>query len=155
MPTIDRSEVLDVKNKTTWMTPIFNYLRNGETPDNLREALKIIKEAAKYTLLGQHLYRRGFSFPLLRCLEDEESAYVIKEVHEGVCGTHIGGRALASKIARASYYWPTLRRDCLEYVKKCDKCQKFVEGHRAPPECLHTITSLWPFFNSRLLHEVD
>ncbi|RDX90707.1 rnhA, partial [Mucuna pruriens] len=85
--------------------------------------------------------RRGFSFPLLRCLGDEESTYVIKEVHEGVCGTHIGGRTLASKIARANYYWPTLRRDCLEYVKICDKCQKFAEGHKAPPERLHPITS--------------
>ncbi|RDX73535.1 Retrovirus-related Pol polyprotein, partial [Mucuna pruriens] len=102
--------------------------------NNPGEALKITKEAAKYTLPGQHLYRRGFSFPLLRCLEDEELAYVIKEVHEGVCDTHIGGRALASKIARAGYYWPTLRRDCLEYVKKCNKCQKFAEGHKAPPE---------------------
>ncbi|RDX66492.1 Tf2-11, partial [Mucuna pruriens] len=128
------------------MTPIFNYLQSGETPDNPREALKIVNEAAKYTLLGQHLYRRGFSFPLLRCLEDEELAYVIKEVHEGVCGTHNGGRALASKIARDGYYWSTLRRDCLEYVKKYNKCQKFAEGHKAPPECLHPITSPWPFF---------
>ncbi|RDY02360.1 hypothetical protein CR513_14196, partial [Mucuna pruriens] len=94
--TIDRLEVLDVGSRTTWMTRIFNYLQNGETPDNPGEALKVVKEATKYTLLGQHLYRRGFSFPLLRCLEDEESAYVIKEVHEGVCGTHIGGRALAN-----------------------------------------------------------
>ncbi|RDX69754.1 hypothetical protein CR513_51085, partial [Mucuna pruriens] len=99
-----------------------------------------------YTLLGQHLYKRGFFFPLLTCLEDEELAYVIKEVHEGVYGNHIGGRALASKIARDGYYWPTLKRDCLEYVKKCDKCHKFVEGHKAPPERLHPITSPWPFF---------
>ncbi|XP_025702637.1 uncharacterized protein [Arachis hypogaea] len=34
------------------------------------------------------------------------------EVHEGVCGTHIGGRSLASKILRAGYYWPTLQQDC-------------------------------------------
>ncbi|RDY06412.1 hypothetical protein CR513_09606, partial [Mucuna pruriens] len=84
--------------------------------------------------------------PLLGCFEDEETTYVIKEVHEGVCDTHIGGRALASKIARAGYYWPTLRSDCLEYVKKCDKCQKFAEGHKAPPERLHSIASPWPFF---------
>ncbi|RDX75012.1 Tf2-9, partial [Mucuna pruriens] len=89
---------------------------------------------------------RGFSFPLLKCLEEEESSYVIKEVHEGICGTHIGGRALASKIARAGYYWLTLKKDCMEYVKKCDKCQRFAEGHKAPLENLHHVTSPWPFF---------
>ncbi|RDX97278.1 hypothetical protein CR513_19963, partial [Mucuna pruriens] len=80
------------------------------------------------------------------CLEENEAAYIIQEVHEGICGTHIGGRALASKIARAGYYWPTLRRDCMEYVKRCDKCQRFAEGHRAPTKRLHSITSPWLFF---------
>ncbi|RDY04062.1 rnhA, partial [Mucuna pruriens] len=103
-PTIDRPKVLHMESRTTWMTPVFKYLQDGKTPEDSREAQKVVKEAAKYTLIRQHLYRRGFSFPLLRCLEDEESAYVIREMHEGVCGTHIGRRALVSKIARASYY---------------------------------------------------
>ncbi|RDX90227.1 hypothetical protein CR513_27935, partial [Mucuna pruriens] len=53
--------------------------------------------------------RKGFSFPLLKCLDYNEAEYVMREVHEGVCGSHIRGRALASKVARADYYWPTLR----------------------------------------------
>ncbi|RDX95784.1 Gypsy retrotransposon integrase-like protein 1, partial [Mucuna pruriens] len=105
----------------------------------------MVKEAARYTLVGQKLYRKGFAFPFLRCLEVGEAEYVMKEVHEGICGTHIGGRALASKIAKAGYYWPTLRSDCMNYVKKCDKCQRFAEGHRAPLERLHSTTSPWPF----------
>ncbi|RDY06839.1 hypothetical protein CR513_09110, partial [Mucuna pruriens] len=39
--------------------------------------------ASKYTLIGHPLYRRGFSFPLLGCINEEESDYVIREVHEG------------------------------------------------------------------------
>ncbi|RDX72392.1 Gypsy retrotransposon integrase-like protein 1, partial [Mucuna pruriens] len=127
------------------MTPIFDYLQ-GDGPNDPEGILKIAKEAAKYTILGQQLYRRGFSFPLLRCLDEEDSPYVLREVHEGICGTHIGGRALASKIARAGYYWPTLKRDCMDYVRKCDKCQKFAEGHKASPENLHHVMSPWPFF---------
>ncbi|RDX86017.1 hypothetical protein CR513_32693, partial [Mucuna pruriens] len=103
-PTIDRPKVFHMESRTTWMTPIFKYLQDGKTLEDPREAQKVVKQVAKYTLIGQHLYRRGFSFPLLKCLEDKESAYVIREVHEGVCGTHIGGRALASKIARVGYY---------------------------------------------------
>ncbi|RDX69453.1 Pro-Pol polyprotein, partial [Mucuna pruriens] len=147
IPAIERTEALNIENeKVTWMTPILDYLQKGAILDNPKEALRMAKEATRYTILGQQLYRWGFSFFLLRCLEEEESAYVIKEVHEGICDTHIGGRALASKIARAGYYWPTLKRDCMEYVKKCDKCQRFAEGHKAPLESLHPVTSPWPFF---------
>ncbi|RDX72263.1 hypothetical protein CR513_48280, partial [Mucuna pruriens] len=33
----------------------------------------------------------------------------------------------------------------MEYVKKCDKCQMFVEAPKAPSEHLHLIASPWPF----------
>ncbi|RDX97693.1 Tf2-8, partial [Mucuna pruriens] len=33
----------------------------------------------------------------------------------------------------------------MSYVKRCDKCQRFAEGHKAPPEKLHAITSPWSF----------
>ncbi|RDX98564.1 hypothetical protein CR513_18505, partial [Mucuna pruriens] len=46
-----------------------------------------------------------------------------------ICGTHIGGRVLAGKIARVGYYWPTLKADCMNYVKRCDKCQRFADSH--------------------------
>ncbi|RDX74023.1 hypothetical protein CR513_46272, partial [Mucuna pruriens] len=127
------------------MTPIIQYLEDGRVLENGQEARKITKEATRYTLVGQQLYRRGFAFPLIRCLEGDEAEYVMREVHEGICGTHIGGRALTSKIARAGYYWPTLRSDCINYVKKCDRCQRFAEGHKAPPERLHSVASPWPF----------
>ncbi|RDY11302.1 hypothetical protein CR513_04053, partial [Mucuna pruriens] len=55
-------------------------------------------------------------------------------------------KAVRQAIPSAGYYWPTLKQDCMEYVKRCDKCQRFVEGHKAPPERLHSITSPWPFF---------
>ncbi|RDX97493.1 Tf2-9, partial [Mucuna pruriens] len=118
------------------MDPIIEYLKNGKLPDNLAGSLKIRKEATKYTLIEQRLYRRGFSSPLLKCVESEEALYVIQEVHEGICGTHI---------ARVGYYWPTLKADCMDYVKKRDKCQRFADGHQASPEQLHTVVSPWPF----------
>ncbi|RDX78618.1 Tf2-11, partial [Mucuna pruriens] len=114
------------------MTPLIRFLQDGRVPENDQEVRRVVKEAVRYTLVGQWLYRRGFAFPLLRCLDGNEVEYVMKEVLEGVCGTHIGGQALASKIARAGYYWPTLRSDCMSYVKRCDKCQRFAKGHKAP-----------------------
>ncbi|RDX78974.1 hypothetical protein CR513_40669, partial [Mucuna pruriens] len=144
-PTVDKEEICNIEEERTWMTPLIWYLQEGRTDENEEEAKRLTKEAAKYTLLGQRLYRRGFAFPLLKCLNKDEAEYVMREIHEGICGTHIGGRALASKIARAGYYWPTLKGDCMDFIKKCDKCQRFAKGYRAPPEVLHSMALPWPF----------
>ncbi|XP_057443228.1 uncharacterized protein LOC130735146 [Lotus japonicus] len=77
-----------------------------------------IREASHYTLLGDQLYRRGVGVPLLRCVSKEDAERIMFEVHEGVCASHIGGRSLAAKVLRAGFYWPTLRSDCMDYVKK-------------------------------------
>ncbi|XP_072054812.1 uncharacterized protein [Arachis hypogaea] len=70
------------------------------------------------------------------------------ETHEGVCGNHIGGRALAAKILRTGYYWPTIKRDCISKVKACDNCQKHATLSETPAEELHTIEVSWPFDSS-------
>ncbi|RDX91253.1 Pro-Pol polyprotein, partial [Mucuna pruriens] len=68
-----------------------------------------------------------------------------KTTKNSFISTHVGGRALASKIVRAGYYWPTLKKDCMEYVRRCNKCQRFAEAPKAPAEPLHSVSSPWPF----------
>ena len=46
------------------------------------------------------MYRHGFTIPLLKCVTDEEAKEIMKEVHEGVCSSHIGGVSLAAKVLR-------------------------------------------------------
>ncbi|RDX99861.1 hypothetical protein CR513_17012, partial [Mucuna pruriens] len=94
------------------------YLRDEILPKDPAQAKRLIKEVTRYIIIGGELYMRGFSFLLLRYIEDEEVHYVIKEVHEGLCGSHIGGRALANKIAKVSYYWPTLKGNYMDYVQR-------------------------------------
>ena len=61
------------------------------------------------------------------------------ELHEGICGSHISGRSLASKAIRAGYYLPTIREDCMR------QCQQHTDWHKAPPEELKSIYDPWPF----------
>ncbi|XP_022897512.1 uncharacterized protein LOC111411189 [Olea europaea var. sylvestris] len=87
---------------------------------------------------------RSFSSPLQRCVGREEATYILRKIHEGVCGNHSGGVSLAQKILRQGYYWPTLKRDALEFVQKCDKCQRFSPVQRQPSQDLITVSSPWP-----------
>ena len=52
---------------------------------------------------------------------------------------------MTARVIRARYYWPTLRENCTECIKKCKECQEFSSIHHAPPEVLHIITCPWPF----------
>ncbi|GKV01815.1 hypothetical protein SLEP1_g14337 [Rubroshorea leprosula] len=92
------------------------------------------------------LYKRVASMPLLRCLTPYEAEYAVKEVHEGVCGTHIGGKTLAQKLLRHGYYWPTMIKDAQSYVKRCLTCQFNADDiHTLAREMLSSLSSPWPF----------
>ncbi|RDX88999.1 hypothetical protein CR513_29338, partial [Mucuna pruriens] len=72
-PTIDMPKIQHNERRETWMDPIIEYLKNGKLLDDSADSLKIRKEAPKYTLIEQHLYRQGFSYPLLRCVDNDEA----------------------------------------------------------------------------------
>jgi hypothetical protein len=55
-------------------------------------------------LNGEVLYKRNYDMTLLRCVDASEVEQILKEVHEGVCGTHAHGHMLSKKILRAGYY---------------------------------------------------
>jgi hypothetical protein len=74
-----------------------------------------------------------------------EAEYVLKEIHEGICGNHLGARSLLKKVVRAKYYWSSIQMDANSFVQKCDKCQRFANLLHSPPEELTPMTAPWQF----------
>ena len=114
-------------------------------PNAKGEARKLKVQASRFVLMKDVLYKRGFSRPYLRCLVPEEVEYIMREVHEGICGTHSKARLLVHKLIRAGYYWPTMQKDTQAYVKICDKCQKFSNTIKQPSKELTPMTTPWSF----------
>ena len=127
------------------MSPIISFLQDVHLPQDAKEARKVRKRAARFTILNDKLYKRGFSMPYLKCIDEEEAKYILKQIHEGVCGDYAGPRSLVSKVVRTGYFWPTMQVDARELVRKCDKCQRFGNVQRLLAERLTTISSPWPF----------
>ncbi|XP_015957282.1 uncharacterized protein LOC107481513 [Arachis duranensis] len=82
---------------------------------------------------------------LLKCLNDQQTIYVLPKVHESYFGHHLVEKLLAQKVVRAGYYWPTLIKDAMKYVKKCDRCQQHSNLHQAPPHEFVSIIPTRPF----------
>ncbi|XP_020235069.1 uncharacterized protein LOC109814938 [Cajanus cajan] len=66
----------------TWMTAIRSFIVQGELPTDPVEAKKLRTQAARYSMVADELYRRGFSTPLLKCIDNHQADYVIREIHE-------------------------------------------------------------------------
>ncbi|KAL2237388.1 UNVERIFIED_CONTAM: Retrovirus-related Pol polyprotein from transposon [Sesamum indicum] len=116
-PIIDEAEVHVVETADSWKTPFVRYLKHGELPSDAITAKRLQLKANRFTMIGDDLYKRTPEGILLKCLDAERAQYVMKEIHEGSCGNHSGGRSLAQKIIRQGYFWPTIVEDSLENAK--------------------------------------
>ena len=125
-PSIEQNlEVLQIEQKCSWMNPIISYLRDGVLPPDKLRAQKIRALASRYTMIDEVLYRRGYTLPFLQCLDEDDADYVLREVHEGICGNHSGGRSLGHKVLRQGYFWPTMHQDAQGKTRSCISCQSF------------------------------
>ena len=134
-------EVSPVTSEPSWMDPIWDYLIGGLLPSDPKEAAKLRTRSARFTVHKGRLYKRGFFAPILQCIEGRDADYVPNEVHEDVCGNHIGALALAGKFLRKGYYWPTILRDATDLVRKCKICQEHAKISHLPSEPLTSVIS--------------
>ncbi|KAG8501400.1 hypothetical protein CXB51_003539 [Gossypium anomalum] len=113
------------KDDDPWYQGILRYVKDRKYPEQATENDKrtLRRLACDYVLDGDILYKRRKDQVLLRCVDAMEAKLILEEVHEGVCGTHANGFMMARQIMRFGYYWATMEGDCINYAKKCHKCQ--------------------------------
>lgn len=78
-------------------------------------------------------------------LVPHEADYVIREVHEGICGNHSKACSLVHKLVRVGYNRPAMQKDAQSYVRVCDRYQRFSNIIRRPMEELTPMGTPWPF----------
>ena len=107
-PLIDGVNVQEIGSENNWTISLISYLKNGMLPNSKEATRKLKVWATRFVLIKDILYKRGFSRLYLRCLSSEEANYIMREVHEGICGNHSGSWSLVHKLVRVGYYWPTM-----------------------------------------------
>ena len=137
------ADIITPSQSHNWTTPYIQYLKTDNPPQDANKTL--LAKAARYTIIGDDLYKRKYDQPLLKCVTAKQAHYIIKELHEGICGYHFGTRTMATRILRARYFWPTIEADCQDSVRKCKPCQKHGNLIHQKQEQLHHILSPWPF----------
>ncbi|RVW31074.1 Transposon Tf2-12 polyprotein [Vitis vinifera] len=136
-----------VQDDLPWYHDIYQFFRSDTYPEVAtakdRRALRNL--TTRFLICGDTLYRRSVDGMLLLCLDQASADRVMREVHAGVYGPHMGGHMLARKIMRIGYFWLTMETNCCQFVQKCLECQIHGDLIHAPPSELHALTSPWPF----------
>ena len=128
------------------MDPIVAFLKDDILLEAKSEVEKIRRNATRFWLFEDHkLYRLSYSGSYLLCVHPEASELLLEELHEGICGSHTEGRSLSHRALTQGYWWPGMQKEALEYVKKCDQCQRFALSIHQPGGVLNPLSNPWPF----------
>ncbi|XP_074373908.1 uncharacterized protein LOC141714278 [Apium graveolens] len=142
----NRLKVNEISSITDWRQPFLEYILQNKLPQDKNEARSISYKAKNYCVLGNKLYQRGLIEPLLRCLGPEDSNTSMVEVHTGICGHHLGGKNLALKIMRQGLFYPTMRSDCENFIRKCKSCKLYGSVSHQPSVEMIPVINTCPFF---------
>ena len=108
------------------MDSISLFLEQDVLLEDKPEANKVRRKAPRFWLSkDRKLYKRSFFGPYLLCVHPEASESLLEKLHEGVCGSHTGGRSLFHRALTQGYWWPNMQKEVQKYVKKCNQCQRF------------------------------
>ena len=111
----------EVRVGPSLMDPIVKFLKDDILLEEKSEAEKIRRNAPRFWLSEDHkLYKRSYFGPYLLCIHLEASELLLEELHEGICGSHTGGRSLSHRAITQGYWSPGMQKEALEYAKKCD-----------------------------------
>ena len=101
---IEYVEKYNIFQGDEWYLPIWDFLKEGTLPSDESEAKRIKRVAPRYAVIDDFLYHRGYVTPWQKCISTSKVPVIIREVHEGLCGSHQGAKTLAHRILRAGYF---------------------------------------------------
>jgi ribonuclease HI len=125
-PSIKQSKpnIMNMVETRDWRAEIMAYLTGHFEPQDELEEKRLKQRARGYAIVDRERYKSGVTEPWLRCITSDKGLELLKEIHSGFCGAHIGTRALASKSIKQGFYWPYINIDAKKLVQECEACQK-------------------------------
>jgi hypothetical protein len=87
-----------------WRTEIISFLQGNRLSDDEAYNKRMEARTRPYVIIEGELYKHGVWSPLLKCLSRNEGQELMKEIHAGLCGAHIGSMPLLGKVFRQGFY---------------------------------------------------
>jgi ribonuclease HI len=114
-----------------WRTEIISFLLGNCLSNDKAYNKRMEARTRPYVIIEGELYKHGVCSPLLKCLSRTEGIELMKEIHAGLCGSHIGSRPLLGKIFRQGFYWPKGSLGCSRVSPKMWRLSKMCKRSEA------------------------
>jgi hypothetical protein len=95
-----RMKIVNVVETPDWRAEIMAYLRGHYEPRDELQEKRLKQRARGYAVVNGKMYKSGVTEPWLRCITSEKGLELLREIHSGFRGAHIGTRALAGKVIK-------------------------------------------------------
>ena len=164
----------EIGSRSNWTTPLVFYLKKGALSGGKEAARKLKIQVARFVLIKDVLYKRGFSRPYLRCLSPEEADYVIRkwrDLREPIKVAVVGTQTNLSWILLAHYAEGC--SDLCQCLRQMSKVQQHYQtadertdpndgpvairlmgiGHHGPIPNSHVAAEV-PYSRHRLFHQM-
>jgi hypothetical protein len=147
---IKEPSIKDPKPKTVnniesheWRAAIMAYLRGHYEPQDELEEKRLRQRARGYAVMSGEVYKSRVTEPWLRSITSEKGVELLKEIHSGFCGAHIGTRALAGKAIKQGFFWPSINVGAKKLVQEFEACQKTTNQQNLPSMLVYLIPPSW------------
>jgi hypothetical protein len=127
-----------------WRTEIISFLQGNCLSDDEVYNKRMEARTRPYVIIEGELYKYGVCSPLLKCLSRTKGQELMKEIHAGLCGSHIGSRPLLGNVFRQGFYWPKVASDAADLVQNCENCQRCARDQKQPSSLTQLIQPTWP-----------
>jgi hypothetical protein len=141
---IEGHRIVNLIMTEDWRAPITLFLQGYYHPGDVNEAKRVKHRCQDFTLIEGHLYKKGISQPMLKCVIETEGLQILREVHSGTCDSHSGPRALAAKVIHQGFYWPAIIYAANRVTRSCEAYQKFSPRTGNPLQSTKLIAHTWP-----------
>jgi hypothetical protein len=126
-----------------YRTEIVSFLQGNYPSDDEAYIKRMQARTRPYMIIEGELFKQGVCSPLLKCLSRAEGQELMKEIHAGICGAHIGSRPLLGKVFRQGFNWP-VASNTADLVQKCENCEKCARDQKQPSSLTQLIQPTWP-----------
>ena len=117
-------QLFQLSFQSPWYADIVNFLDFRVMPPEFsyQQRNKLRSDNIFYIWDDPLLFKRGAYMIIRRCVPESEQGRILYEWHASAYGGHFKGDKTAHKILQSGFYWPTIFKDCFEWVKLCDQC---------------------------------
>ena len=119
-------QLFQLSLQTPCYADIVNFLACGIMPQEFsyQQRKKLRTDSRYYIWDDPLLFKRGADMIIRRCVSEGEQSKILQECHASPYGGHFAVDKTAHKILQSGFYWPTIFKDCFEWVILCDRCQR-------------------------------